>query len=346
MSNRSAAKEQKRAQAKRERKARDQRRKLLNSQALKRMREAVEGMNAKGLAALWGAPFQEVEKLRLRDPHKVFVDAPRYFDEFRRRMDAAGATTAINSFADFMDQATFSTLELYPPGLVMRCPGFEGDAAEPVPLPGSLLYCTKGPVRWLEREFDDHWVGLVAWLTWTHAQSAFPHPTVIAMDRNGRMALWFIDNDKTWHPASQARSFMEWQGRGLLDPAPDGGLDQLMPFCGVQAPQETSPTRADDPAVMRAVDIVRAAQQPLVEGVLYLAGLHQKSEERLDQAMKVLDASGRLYRDKLRLESRIREAESERDSARKALRLAQSALLADRAVRPIPLRKRLAEVFG
>jgi hypothetical protein len=347
MSKRTMAKIQKRAKAKREKTASSAQRKSANTRALKLMKEGLEQESAKGFAATWSVPERDDEELWMLEPRNAFQEPPRFVGEFRRRLDTAGATAAINAFASSMGFATFSALGNCPPGLAMLCPGLEGDPARVLSLPGFLLYCTQNPAEWLHREFKDEWVGLVAWLTWTHAPKRNPLPTVIAMDRNGRLAVWFLDEDNAWHPASQASRFLAFHGRGVVEAPDDEGLHQLFAFCGVSDPDETSPTRASDPAVVRAVDIAQSVQQQLVDGVVHLAMRYEKSDKLVDRLIARLDEMDAMYDQITRLERKLAKAERERESAREAFATAQkSAQVAAAPIAVQTLQERLAKIFG
>jgi hypothetical protein len=345
MTKNKAKKEQKRAEQKRQRKVHDQARKQKDAKVRKLLVDSVERTTPRGLAAGWSYAEQPPEAMLGQPLHKLLVAPPPFYAEFLQRLEASGARRGIDQFRRDVLEVAISE---WPPGLMMLCSA-DFQEAEPVAMPSIALYSSPKPDEWLALELqeDDSRV-LVAWLTWARA-GVEPVPLVLAMDRDRRLALWFLD-EHDWHPATMAHLFVQHIAKGVQGAVNEGGLDGLLRVCKARDPAGEFRTPADDKGADNALQLMRSAQSQILRTMLHCASRRDEAEALLDAMVSENERLGSLERDNARLERKLEQVRQEAASTRLALERERAHRGTNGLSAPPPpavsLSSRLATVFA
>ena len=313
MTKNKAKKEQKRAEQKRQRKVHDQARKQKDAKVRKLLLDSVERRTPRGLAAGWSYAEQPLEAMLGQPLHKLLVAPPPFYAEFLQRLEASGARRGIDQFRRDVLEVAISE---WPPGLMMLCSA-EFQEADPVAMPPSFLYSSPKPDEWLALELQDDSLVLVAWLTWVRV-GVEPWPLVLAMDRDRRLALWFLD-EHDWHPATMGHLFVEHIAKGVQGAVDEGGVVSLLRVCKARDPAGEFRTPADDEGADLALQLMRSAQDQILRTMLHCASRRDEAEALLNAMVSENERLGSLERDNARLERKLEQVRQEAASTRSAL---------------------------
>lgn len=317
MTKNKAEKERKRAKRKQAERARDQQRKAANRRAAELLIEGIEERTPRGLAAVYSIPNEAVDVAPYQ-PRLARVPPPPHFTAMKALLDRCGATRYIEKFADVMFEVTLLDGAL-PTGVAVICRADQDAALAPIAMPAQFLFIAPAPQEWLARELAARKATAIAWLTWDFTDEDDPIPVIFAQDIDGNIALWFVDEENNWHPASQPQQYFAAAQRTKGCTAEESGIGDLLEICGATPGANGPRASTDDPKALVAFEVITRSQEQLLQAFFYLAQQNEESDAVLDYVAAENERIGTLERDLAKLERRLEQTAQERDQARSGL---------------------------
>ena len=159
---------------------------------------------ARGLSAFWSHDLT-------RQRNGVIarkVPVPSYYREFLALMGVSGIRREVNALIETMSQ------------MGSRAPGFvivlNATGWEPLGLPIGLVAGSVDPIASVRLAIKDKSpADLVVWMTWFGDRNESA-PVVWALDMQGQLAVWALDEDRCWLPLSQPDEFLAFLSKNLV----------------------------------------------------------------------------------------------------------------------------------
>jgi hypothetical protein len=338
-----AAKELKRAKKKKAARARDQQRNAENRRVAEILLEGMDERTARGLAAVYSIP----QLKECSEPRQLRTPAGPHFGDIKRRLDRCGGTALLAKFVDVICETTMFD-DAQPAGCALVCPMDEAELVTPIPMPGQLLFFSPDADEWMKRARRANEAAAIAWLVWDFTEYDAPIPVVLAMDHSDQLALWFMDEEYVWHPASQPHRYLQAARNCRAGSFEEAGLGELLEICGVSADLERPLASADDPAAVTALEVVARSQEQLLRAFFNLAKRAQQDEAAFDLVAGENERIGSLERELSKVTRQRAQLEQERDTARRALNQMKAEVhrSTEAPAKAVSLVDRLATVFA
>lgn len=330
------SKERARAKRNREQKLRNAKRKHKERQVVNLMLEGLSSGSARGMAAFWSRDYSSGGMGRE-------VPVPSYYEEFLAQLSQRGVRTELDTLMEALLRTELN-MDSLAPGFAIILSPFGRDI---VALPTCLFSGSTNPKAWMERavaQYTD--TELVLWITWV-GHNGNSVPNVYAIDGQGRLAAWFLDDEIRWFSVSRGEAFFVHEAGEPMDPTwwDEAGMSQAFDALGVEL-DSSFKVKPDDPRVIKAVEISIAAQQPVIDAFLVMSQRNNEGEMLLDALASENDKIGRLEQEVAVMQRRLTKAEQERDAARALLANERAAQQGQPKLVQISLGDRLAKIFG